>query len=69
MKTSKKYGRNGGEFAGGYYRRQRLGYWYLWDSVEDYAAGRPRTAVLCGPMRVVEVRAALAQHVARYHVV
>jgi hypothetical protein len=64
MATTKRYGRNGGEYAGGYYRRQPGGWWYLWANVEDYANGKPRDTVLCGPLPVAEVRAQLARYVA-----
>jgi hypothetical protein len=62
MTTRKQYGRNSGEFAGGYYRRQPLGHWYLWRNVADYAKGKPRDVVLSGPLTVGEVRLTLADY-------
>lgn len=55
----KKYGANGGEYSGGYYRRAKQGQWYLWRNVSDYANGLSRDWVLCGPMKVADVRATL----------
>jgi hypothetical protein len=59
------HGRNGGEYAGGYYRRQPFGHWYLWARVDDYARGLPRDTVLCGPLSVADVRLALSRYIAR----
>lgn len=61
-----KYGRNGGEYAGGYYRKAYpLGYWQLWATIESYSRGDKPTWVLCEPMKVSDVRATLKLYIER----